>query len=217
MTIRRMRFSLVNAVLLLTIAALGLGLYRNGKVVVPLRNELAWYHEKYGFFSTPNTRRIYIRRSPMKAPGIWQWRVFLPEGKSYELRMFVGQAPDPGKDLAAWLSTLRGSSQGIHGNMPVGKFAYEICLQEVDGRWWIRTGELFDQGASYQLPESCSWLANGGSRNTWSDASYDEVKDFSVTEPFVLLNVEEEQTRTAAGDAPSALTGTPERVVFWIE
>jgi hypothetical protein len=216
MALRRMRFSLVNAVLLLTIAALAMGLYRNGRQVVPLRNEVAWFHQKFGFFPTPDPSRIYALRSRMKAPGIWQWRVYLPNGKNYELRMFVGQAPDPGKDMSAWLSQLKQQSRSVDDSLPVGKFAYEVCLQEVDGRWWLRAGELFEQDTSYQLPESCSWLDDGGSRNTWSDASYDEVKDFAVTEPFVLLNVEREQER-GGGSAAAAHTGTPERIVFWIE
>jgi hypothetical protein len=180
MALRRLRFSLVNAVLLFTIAALAMGLYRNGQQVVPLRNEVAWFHRKFGFFPTPDPSRIYALRSRMKAPGIWQWRIYLPEAKK-SLWMFVGQAPDPGKDLAAWLSQLKRQARRVDG-MPVGKFAYEVCLQELDGSWSLRAGELFEQDTSYQLPETCGWLDNGGSRNT-----------------------------------AAANTGTPDRIVFWIE
>jgi len=205
----------VNVVGVITIVALTLGLIRNGREVVPLRNELAWFQNKFGFFPAPDTSRIYARRSRMKAPGNWQWRLHLPESKVFHLRMFVGQATDPPRESSTWIAQLRTSARDIQ-KMPGGMFAYEVCLVEFDGRWWLRAGELFQDDMTLQLPEGCEWLANAGSRKNSSDASYDEVRDFAAGDPFVLLNIEREQ---APGGSNSKLgpAGVRDRIVLWIE
>jgi hypothetical protein len=218
MRIRALRYSLVNVVGLITIVALTLGLIRNGREVVPLRNELAWFQNKFGFFATPDKSRIYTRRSRMKAPGNWQWRFHLPESRAYRLQMFVGQATDPPRDSGSWIAQLRTSSTTVARELPAGLFAYEVCLVEFDGRWWLRAGEIFQDDVTLQLPEGCDWLANAGSRKNWSDASYDEVREFAANEPLVLLNVEREEAPDADADGEMAGSdGVRDRIVLWIE
>ncbi len=219
---RRARFSMLALVWMLTVAALGVGLYRAGQEVVPLRASINRLRSELGYFSVPETTKTYVRRTKSKLPRAWQWRLALPPGRHYALRVYVGAAPDS-KTIGrqAWFDLLNQSSAPI-GDQLSGEVAYEAVMLHHDDRWWLRMGHLTDEGQSMPLGAQFEWLSDDSGWFDSSDASYDRVTAFDSAEPLMLLNVERNlrPSQPAADDsraASASVQSRPSRVVIWID
>ena len=78
------------------VVALGIGLYRVGQEVVPLRESIIRLRQEMGYFQVDDETRVHAQRVATKLPSAWKWRLFLPDGRSYRIHCFVGVAPDLG-------------------------------------------------------------------------------------------------------------------------
>jgi hypothetical protein len=217
------RFSLLSLVLLSTIVALAIGLYRTGQEVVPLRASITRLRKEIGYFPVDDESQVHVRRSSVKIPTAWEWRISLPTPSVYSLRFFAGEAPDPTLvGRGAWFQFLRAQSRPLGEIDDGGEFGYEALLTEYDGRPWLRAGRLAEQGVTFDLPPRNAWLLAETSWRIQSDASYDEVRTFVPAEPVVLLHIERSiHDRDDAGDGPKfaddGRTRVNERFVIWLE
>jgi hypothetical protein len=218
-TRRRLRFSVLNLALVLTIAALGVGLYRAGQEVVPLREALRGLREEMGYFHVDDESRFHVKQVSTKLPGAWKWRLFLPEGRTYSLRCFCGAAPAPeSMGREEWFQLLREATRDTGDMLNAGEFGFEALLTKYDGVWYLRTGRVQDDGVTLALPENTSWLND---ETTWvvsSDASLERAAAFDTDSSVVLLHLEPAATGENGPTLPAvdADAGRP-RIVIWIE
>ncbi len=216
---RGLRFSLLNLALVLTIAALGIGLYRAGQEVVPLREALRRLREEMGYFQVDDDSRIHVKQVSTKLPSAWKWRLLLPEGRTYNVRYFCGSAPAPesvGRE--EWFQVLREATRDTGGALHAGEFGFEALLTEYDGNWFLRWGRVQDDGVTLALPERASWLNDETVWVVSSDASIERAESFDGGSSVVLLHLEPK----ASGDNNPSHTGVDAdggwpRIVIWIE
>lgn len=218
-TRRGPRFSVLNLALVLTIAALGIGLYRAGQEVVPLREALRGLREEMGYFHVDDASRIHVKQVSTKLPSAWKWRLFLPAGVTYNVRCFCGSAPAPeSMGREEWFQLLRGATRDMGSVLNAGEFGFEALLTKYDDVWYLRSGRVQDDGVTLALPESAGWLND---ETTWvvsSDASLERADAFDAESSVVLLHLE---PRASGEDRPTPIAtdadGGRPRIVIWLE
>lgn len=82
---RRPRFSLMNLLLLMTVAAMGVGLWRLNGELAPLRLEVEQYRNELGIIAVVDPEKVHALRLPTEGNEPRKYRVFLPEGRNYFL------------------------------------------------------------------------------------------------------------------------------------
>jgi hypothetical protein len=225
---RRPGFSLLALVWLLTVSALGVGLYRAGEEVVPLRESIARLRKELGYFPVDDVTKTHARRVRVKIPTAFQWRLFLTGSQPYALRYFVGAAPDEkmvGRER--WFAMLRSGGHALPDALGTGEIGWEALLTEYGGRTWLRTGLLSEEGTTVALPPGHEWLTDETAWVVSSDASYDTVKAFEPGERIVLLHIERsvhadepengETSDPAEFEDAAKKTAPVERFVLWLE
>jgi hypothetical protein len=66
------RFSLLNALMLMTIVGLSLGLWQNGQKIVPLRQEIGRLRQEIGVLPLGDRLRVHIRNEKSAAAHVWR-------------------------------------------------------------------------------------------------------------------------------------------------
>jgi hypothetical protein len=89
---RRLRFSLLNVLFLLTIAGLGLVVWRQWQEVRPLRAEVRRWRDENGVLTITDPSKVYIMALPTLERMTWRWRIYVPAGRSYMLHTGQGSA-----------------------------------------------------------------------------------------------------------------------------
>ena len=77
------RFSLLGLLLLMTIAAMGVGLWRLYSELAPLRQEVEQYRNVLGIIRVEEPTKIHALRLPTASDEPRKYRVYLPAGRSY--------------------------------------------------------------------------------------------------------------------------------------
>jgi hypothetical protein len=90
---RGLQFSLVTALLLVTIAALGVGLWRAGQVVVPLQQQVTRLKSKAGELEITEPLRAAAINLPAYDELTWRWRIFVPVSMQYAIRARCNRIP----------------------------------------------------------------------------------------------------------------------------
>jgi hypothetical protein len=77
------RFSLLTALLFITIIAIGIGMWRLYRELVPLRAEVQNLRSQLGALTVNDDQKFHVVR--VKEPGgfRWNWRIWLPKGQDY--------------------------------------------------------------------------------------------------------------------------------------
>ncbi len=118
MAFLRPRLSLLNAVLLITIAALGLGLIASSsqRKRILVRNEQLVaenkvYRDRLGVFDIEDERQVHAIRLPGDDESGWyfRYRIYLPEGRTY--RLHYGTSRVPAEGLPEYFSDVRADLQ----------------------------------------------------------------------------------------------------------
>jgi len=81
----RPRFSLLTLLLLTTIVAMGVTVWRLGIEIVPLREEVGRLRDEAGRLSIDDPTRIHAVAVNMAEPDRYRWRVWVPQGRNYSL------------------------------------------------------------------------------------------------------------------------------------
>jgi hypothetical protein len=79
----RPRYSLLTALLLVTIVAMGIGIWRLYGELVPLRAEVRNLRSQLGVLTVDGDQKFHVVR--VREPGgfRWNWRIWLPKGQDY--------------------------------------------------------------------------------------------------------------------------------------
>lgn len=78
---RRLRFTLLNLLLLFAVVFQGLVIWQ----LSPLRRENRDLREQCGLLTVEDPSLIYVTQLPTVHPTRWEWRVHLPRGRNYVL------------------------------------------------------------------------------------------------------------------------------------
>jgi hypothetical protein len=218
---RRVSFSLLSLVWLLTVVACGVGLWETARQVTPLRQEVARVREELGYFPIDDPNRILIKRLRSKVPNAWQWRLYLPPGRQYSVNCFHGRAPDPATLPASrWRDALRAAppSEGVVRSQPfaAGESSFEALLTRYGGHWWLRMGAVNEDGQSISLAPRDRWLSDETAWVVASDVGYGRVNSFDPSQPIQLLHVEQNVHARDADDSGDG-SALVDRLVIWIE
>src|SRR3954453_19063974 len=81
----RPRFSLLTSLLLITIVAMGSGLWRLNSHLGPLRREVIDLRQQLGVLTVDDEDKIQVVEVKGAGSFEWNWRVRLPKGRDYWL------------------------------------------------------------------------------------------------------------------------------------
>jgi len=110
-----LRFSVLNILLVMTLVASGITIWRLWREVVPLRSDIRSLRSQLGVLTIDDPQKVHIVQVP--SPGfLWNWRVYLPAGHDY------------------WLSASRRSNsetgpEMVHASVFLGKGGREINVR----------------------------------------------------------------------------------------
>jgi hypothetical protein len=104
----RPRFSLLSALLLMTVAGLAIIVVRLWREVGPLRAEVAQLRNETGRLSVGDPTRVHAIEVRTREPLLWKWRVWVPEGQKNVLaRYYFGKIPSSGIPAASGSAHLK--------------------------------------------------------------------------------------------------------------
>jgi hypothetical protein len=93
------RFSILTALLLMTIVGLAIVATRLWREVDPLRAELGRLRDEVGALSIDDPAKPCAIEVRTTSDDTWKWRVWIPEGRAYELHVATENIPK--KDIPA--------------------------------------------------------------------------------------------------------------------
>ncbi len=215
----RLRISLLNAVLILTIFAMGVGLWHTGNEVVPLRAQAKIYRQQLGHFKVEDPRQIYAKRATGVYSQAFRWLLYLPSAANYKLYIYEGNVPDePADGKAAWLKAIRDQARGFEGELMTGQYAMDVSLEEYDGSWFCRYGFLNEIKKTFQFKPADGWLKDLAKFEQYGDVGIHKPKSFATGEPVVLLHIRRGIITEWKGDwRVEEPVGSTDSLVIWIE
>jgi hypothetical protein len=218
----RLRFSLLTAILLTTIAGMGVALWRLNGELAPLREEVLRLREEQGRLTIADPNKIYAIRVMTEEPNAWRWRVYLPPHQKYLLHTRLHTIPGRQLNMTAdaWRQRLLEARSGSSTNAPNGEFFVETRLlrdAQQPGKWTLhyRFGDsLGSVGAEMK------WLDD---RRVWSMSSevdWTQQTELSASAGLDLFMLRQGDLKETTGGGytvtnPSSLNDTP-GVMLWI-
>ncbi len=126
-TYRLTQFSLVNLVLMTTIVALAITVYRLWHEVAPLRAEVKLLRNEVGELYVEDASKLHAIQVETENQLEWKWRIWVPEGASYAVRSYGDQVPEKG--YPKWGGTMYLREPGEH------VLRYIIRFDPENDRW----------------------------------------------------------------------------------
>ena len=153
MAMFRLRFSMLNLLLLCTIVALGVTLWNNSKLIMPLRAELRDLRKELGYFRVDEPGKINALEADVVTGKAWRWRLHLPPGGDYSLQFKTGTWEDVDlQNKASWLKSQMGKGSGC--SLPSGQFTLNVSLEKYDGNWYVRCAYENNLKATFQIKDN---------------------------------------------------------------
>lgn len=174
----RLQFSLATLILLVTIAALLVALWTTSQRWKKDVAELQRLRSLVGELTISDPDKVHAIRVPTTGELKWQWRVYLPEGREFMLRLITGEVPRTGVPAHAF----RVRSHLYRS----GEFILSANVEK--DRWgtWVLAGSAPRWNFSHPLRND-EWAHGGG----WSYSEIELGKTVSVEPgtPLVLVRV----------------------------
>ena len=134
----RPQFSLLSALLLLTIAGMAIVIVQLWREVGPLREEVRRLRDEVGAISVEDATKVYAIRVDTDDDLAWKWRIWLPENRVYVLRSHGEDVPKTGFPPAGGSIWLREPGEHV--------VVYRIRRDERNSQWYgqleTRTGSV---------------------------------------------------------------------------
>ncbi len=176
----RLRFSLLNFMLLVTIICLGVGLWSQSRERAKLWDEVQKWRKEAGYFEIQDTQRVHAVRLPSIEDLTWRWRLYVPAGKQYKLHHMQGEIP----------RETGGSTTG-HGweVLESGEYVVTCAIRKsARGTWQLVFHTPSGRDASGIDDEYLGWLQSPG-HTSQATGVQDGVKLKRNEEPLVLLHL----------------------------
>jgi hypothetical protein len=217
----RPRFSLLTALLLMTIVGMAIVLVQLWREVGPLRLENRQMRTELGQLTIDVASQVQAIEVRQPDPNLWRWRLYLPPGGKYQLLEFGGILPARGGlSNQQWLDTLKNAQHGIgsgafSGHMLEGELTLEATLRKENDQWKFATHP--GGGASHYVITD-DWLADTA-RIDASDIWEGQQCVYEPGEPILLLYLPKPVRTPAAGGGTSlSMPKEPaEGIILWLE
>lgn len=92
----RPRFSIFSALLLMTILALTIVVVQLWREVSPLRADVRRLRDEVGALSVDDKTKLHAIRVRTPDEFVWKWRIWIPEGRVYQLKQAGDKIPKQG-------------------------------------------------------------------------------------------------------------------------
>ncbi len=96
MPLPRPRVSLLTLMLLMTIVAMGLALWKLNSELVPLRIEVRGLRDEVGQLTIDDPERLHSIEVDTGESDHWRWRVYIPQKGNYGVHCFSDYVPSQG-------------------------------------------------------------------------------------------------------------------------
>jgi hypothetical protein len=90
------QFSLLSALLLMTVVGMSIVILQLWREVGPLRDEVCWLRDEVGELSIDDETKLHAIEVRTNDDFLWKWRVWVPEGQSVVVRSQWGNVPRSG-------------------------------------------------------------------------------------------------------------------------
>lgn len=133
--IRRIRFSLASLLLFVLFAASLIGLKMSRSEVEQLREQNKELRQQLGVLEVEDRSMVYVKQQISHADLEWRWRVYLPPGHGYHIRMDSGQIEESGFAKFGGHHDLK--------TLPDGEFTLVVRLFKNDGlqKGWVLSAD----------------------------------------------------------------------------
>ncbi len=203
----RPRFSLLNALLSMTIVALAICVIQLWREVGPLRAEVRRLRDEVGVLVVDDKSKIHIIRVNIRDELAWKWRIWIPQGKAIE----VHYTDDIGSKAGATASGSIATSSGSIWLREAGENVVEFRIDKDrrTDRWNGTLHATNDRVGKYEQP----WV-------TWSATSTTSSGIGTKTESFEpgkRIELIRRVVTEGAVAGKSKPTATPSGFAIWID
>ena len=195
MPVSRPRVSLLSLLLLTGMIASWLTTASLWSEIAPLRRELRQLRDESGTLSITDNRKPHAIELETEDPNHWKWRVWVPEGRRYEVCCVHGGVPLkglPARNTLVWLDP------GTH------VIDYRLTREETRDAWsaTVEAANAID-ATRVAWGEPAWYIVRGVGRSTTA---------FDADEPAVLCRYR------ASNDAnPRTINGPTDGFMIWLE
>jgi hypothetical protein len=239
----RPRISLRNLLLLMTCVALAVVLRQTRQQIPPIQAEIRLLRMELGFLTIDHPEKITAIKLQTGDPLTWQWRIYLPAGRKYRLRLASGFLPDEfGPTQKAWntlvqplrqtgaaadrIPTLRkfwfnkilelGAPSDIGPAELQGELILEARVVNESGAWLLK---MHPGGEAPILQPNGDWLSDHRSRSDGnSDVPMTEQRTFTADTRVVLARVRRPIiTETSGSWSSTSPVGDADSFILWLE
>jgi hypothetical protein len=169
---KRFRFSLGTLLFMTAILALAVTVWQLYGELVPLRAEVRRLRDEVGELSMDDKAKLYAIRVRAGEDFTWKWRVWVPEGRAYEIRYAGDQIPKQGFPRATGMISF--NQPGEHW------IEYRISRHARSGDMMGElTANVGSVGGGEQKWVSDSWVSTGDGVGTTTE-------EFDPGQPVVL-------------------------------
>jgi hypothetical protein len=220
-TRRRPRFSILTALLVLTIVALTVTVWRQNSEVSPLRQEVRRLRQELGHLTIDDENKIYAIRVAADDLDVNRYRIYLPKNRKFVLCSRIHTIPGrkPRQSRNDWLASLGGS--GGTSTIDSGEFTIDVFVERPDANsnhWNLRYNINGRGGGTYgsEMP----WLNDRRRWTSEAEAGFDEQSERDADDGIVLFELRQGDLKEFAGGysvtSPDKTKEQP-GVMLWIE
>jgi hypothetical protein len=100
------RLSIRTALLLMTILGMAIVIIQQWKLIKPMRDELTMLREETGRLSIEDRTKFHAIKVRTDGEYLWKWRVWIPDGREYQLNIATQDIPKDGYPSGNGMITL---------------------------------------------------------------------------------------------------------------
>ena len=141
----RPRLSLFNALLLMTVIGLSIGVAQLWREVRPLREELSRLRQELGYLAVEDENKIYAIQLPGPESNSFRYRIYLPKNRKFNIHLRILTVPGrpAGMLREDWLAKLPGS--GMSTQIESGEHTLDVRVRrdpDVKDQWLLEEAIL---------------------------------------------------------------------------
>lgn len=217
----RPRFSILTALLVLTIVALAVTVWRQNSEVSPLRQEVRRLRQELGHLTIDDENKIYAIQVPSADSDTKRFRVYLPKNRKFVLCSRIHTIPGKklGHSRQEWFATLGGS--GSTATIDSGEFTIDVYVKRSDEKpdHWNLHHNINGHGGGL-VGSKMPWLNDRRAWTTSADVGLDKQIERDADEGLVLFELRQGNLKEFPGGHSVAQADESKEqpgVMMWIE
>jgi hypothetical protein len=202
----RPQFSLLTAILLMTIICLTIGVAQLWHEVGPLRREVISLRNEVGRLSIDDRSKIHAIQMRTDEDLTWKWRLWIPDGKQVVVHMQCGDVPRTGVPAPRNTCSLGPGEQ---------TFTFKVHQNRSGKSWFASLESTIGGGVGTSISPDQEWFNWGQAVSTNEGAGLSTVA-YEPSQKTIVLS------RTRAGKFSSSLqlekiAGPTAGFIIWMD